>query len=148
MDSDETEAMRDHPRIHGEHLNHFRPLLDKSGSPPHTRGTPLRGRLRIGQPGITPAYTGNTSSSKLPCKPCGDHPRIHGEHTCVLYVLWSYVGSPPHTRGTLNRPSTGSWPTGITPAYTGNTETVYQWYEVNRDHPRIHGEHCKKLANR
>ena len=55
-------ASEDHPRIRGEH---FHTILDTAfviGSPPHTRGTPVRQNIYICCRRITPAYAGNTGS--------------------------------------------------------------------------------------
>ena len=111
----------DHPRIHGEHKE-WALIFDKnSGSPPHTRGTPI-----------------------LPCfwtVLIGDHPRIHGEHLAIKNVVPAFIGSPPHTRGTLSGCKVKNRSVGITPAYTGNTLGNNQAIRLRKDHPRIHGEH-------
>src|SRR3546814_7597412 len=54
----------DHPRIRGEHYSLAGDVVLDPGSPPHTRGT--RGRHSTPYPArrITPAYAGNTSSSR------------------------------------------------------------------------------------
>ena len=51
------------------------------------------------------------------------------------------IGSPPHTRGTLNCCKMKLWCSRITPAYTGNTLFIYKTEKPVKDHPRIHGEH-------
>ena len=75
-----------------------------------------------------------------------DHPRIHGEHHHQMVRYLYTLGSPPHTRGTprLNniRASIGR----ITPAYTGNTCLLYFVNCLDKDHPRIHGEHAILFA--
>ena len=70
-----------------------------------------------------------------------DHPRIHGEHQMRVEKLALRVGSPPHTRGTLNDYKCTNGKHGITPAYTGNTLRLDVPSSFPRDHPRIHGEH-------
>ena len=92
------------------------------GSSPHTRGTPRSAGTRTGGR--------------------GDHPRIRGEHCCLLAscinltgIIPAYAGntsvfagrtkvpleSSPHTRGTRCRRSRGR--------------------RSSRDHPRIRGKH-------
>ena len=90
---------------------------------------------------ITPAYTGNTLTVTLKC--CGeqDHPRIHGEHVSYFARIVAVVGSPPHTRGTRVHCVRGKHELRITPAYTGNTYGSDNLDRVEKDHPRIHGEH-------
>ena len=57
---EETDFIRDHPRIHGEHSVRMIPFEVALGSPPHTRGTPKIMAPRSCGMRITPAYTGNT----------------------------------------------------------------------------------------
>ena len=112
---------QDHPRIHGEHPSKFSMSGRLSGSPPHTRGTPMATCIRI-----------------LRLK---DHPRIHGEHDYAEVGRKHQLGSPPHTRGTpFIAPSFFSG-LRITPAYTGNTKARLRKLQKCKDHPRIHGEH-------
>ena len=70
----------DHPRICGEHLKTVVPMVPTVGSSPHMRGTHRLGEQGHVQPGIIPAYAGNTRCRR--CGRCrrGDHPRICGEH--------------------------------------------------------------------
>ena len=51
------------------------------------------------------------------------------------------VGSPPHTRGTLDFLNGQQVPTRITPAYAGNTKETLEKMSPSEDHPRIRGEH-------
>ena len=94
---------RDHPRLRGEHfiVDGFPTTLQ--GSPPPTRGT-LRLALSSSlTTRITPAYAGNTvrvSPTELLLE---DHPRLRGEHPPIYLKITVQGGSPPPTRGTLNR---------------------------------------------
>ena len=72
--------IRDHPHIHGEHLNLNLEFLALSGSPPHTWGTPAISTVVFGGDRITPTYMGNTSGEDF-------NDIVHN-------------GSPPHTWGT------------------------------------------------
>ena len=57
-------AIRDHPRIRGEHLYFDKPQTRNCGSSPHTRGArdEAQRRVRVGR--IIPAYAGSTGSRR------------------------------------------------------------------------------------
>ena len=111
----------DHPRIRGEHFIYQ---------------DPLRVLKRI-----TPAYAGNTKTGNLKRSLIQDHPRIRGEHFLQVYCILFPLGSPPHTRGTLNNFVKDRKRRRITPAYAGNTFKSKFTGKVAEDHPRIRGEH-------
>ncbi len=70
---------RDHPRLRGEKFKLIAVKVNKSGSPPPTRGKVLKlgtGELRYR---ITPAYAGKSHACKLFCYRLKDHPRLRGE---------------------------------------------------------------------
>ena len=56
-------------------------------------------------------------------------------------MIWTLLGSPPHTRGTRRQSLVPARIHGITPAYAGNTHKVRRTCGIWRDHPRIRGEH-------
>ena len=114
-------ALRDHPRIRGEHVDHARHAPGEAGSSPHTRGAPSKSRPGGSATRIIPAYAGSTSSKSAQTSPLRDHPRIRGEHPRRALRSLGRRGSSPHTRGA---PSSGP------PTTTRRT-----------DHPRIRGEH-------
>ena len=111
----------DHPRIRGEHF--FTDFSDDlvSGSPPHTRGTPISSTSFLVILRITPAYAGNTCGCASIQAKQRDHPRIRGEHSFLLLNCFVLPGSPPHTRGTLSGLYIMLLTARITPAYAGNT---------------------------
>ena len=134
-------GMRDHPRVCGEHT--YKPRYDRGreGSSPRMRGTPA-GMARIfNLAGIIPAYAGNTAGSGGACARKGDHPRVCGEHFATFLRLGTLLGSSPRMRGTPYFPPNRSRPTGIIPAYAGNTERSDGRDRGQRDHPRVCGEH-------
>ena len=55
------QAVRDHPRICGEHDAAADAWVKAAGSSPHMRGTPVRIGVQQSARGIIPAYAGNTS---------------------------------------------------------------------------------------
>jgi len=118
-------ADRDHPRIRGEHLLLFLPLLVLAGSPPHTRGAQPSTSASADTIGITPAYAGSTKSVRSQTVDIRDHPRIRGEHLIRISPGGIVAGSPPHTRGAPNVSGPAIVFQGITPAYAGSTHTCF-----------------------
>ena len=97
--------------------------------------------------GIIPAYAGNTGHAIHDVRPCGDHPRICGEHVPTQKAMDLGLGSSPHMRGT---PGPHGWAralVGIIPAYAGNTSPVLRRCFWPRDHPRICGEHYMRSSS-
>ena len=61
--------------------------------------------------------------------------------------MFTLLGSPPHTRGTLVVRSADRDKSRITPAYAGNTlQCIFHLCQC-RDHPRIRGEHVSPLKD-
>lgn len=111
------------------------------GSPPHTRGI-----LRVCPcprlcSRITPACAGNTVTGQQTHGQSRNHPRIRGEHLVDDSIYHFDFGSPPHTRGILCSSVPGFRPSGITPAYAGNTRLLLPPSGQSEDHPRICGEY-------
>ena len=67
----------------------------------------------------------------------------HGSEDAARVVEW---GSSPHARGTLGHGRFESAETGIIPACAGNTNTLLSDFNNAGDHPRMRGEHTKKIA--
>ena len=114
-------ALRDHPRVCGEHWRLNVICTTELGSSPRMRGTPNDG------PANAPAD--------------GDHPRVCGEHRMLAAVLAVLEGSSPRMRGTLFGRQPPRLNRGIIPAYAGNTSTSCRVTGFRRDHPRVCGEH-------
>ena len=70
-----------------------------------------------------------------------DHPRIRGEHPCLLIGEPLGAGSSPHTRGARRRKTRSSLSSRIIPAYAGSTRRPAWSTGGATDHPRIRGEH-------
>ena len=138
--------VRDHPRVCGEHW--FRPAGDCTiqGSSPRMRGTPRYKALGNSMAGIIPAYAGNTWLRSIKTCRARDHPRVCGEHLIDSSLLAACFGSSPRMRGTpacCRMRVTRSW---IIPAYAGNTHDNTAGTAFLGDHPRVCGEHTKRLA--
>ena len=136
-------ALRDHPRIRGEHLLHLRMSGSFSGSSPHTRGAPIANPARESAHRIIPAYAGSTVYDVAARRFVGDHPRIRGEHSSRSDKSNLIQGSSPHTRGAREGARAVVRRAGIIPAYAGSTMASQRLESVTGDHPRIRGEHAK-----
>ena len=136
---------RDHPRVCGEHIAFVPAITVVVGSSPRMRGTLHDWPIQVVVEGIIPAYAGNTAQGKLSHADVWDHPRVCGEHFGAVGGDVAAEGSSPRMRGTLLRVRAERQSTGIIPAYAGNTRFFSSNSSVQRDHPRVCGEHTKRL---
>ena len=129
-----------HPRIRGERAANHYGDKKRGGSSPHTRGTRPSGVQNRPYKRFIPAYAGNARGPARQQTPPSVHPRIRGERSSSPASSGSYVGSSPHTRGTL--PSWSCAPCGprFIPAYAGNAGTSSPASRALPVHPRIRGE--------
>ena len=93
-------TIEDHPRVCGEHHQAKFSKSDVVGSSPRMRGTHDVLRLRTINPGIIPAYAGNTCLPIREMLARRDHPRVCGEHRFGLLPHRRATGSSPRMRGT------------------------------------------------
>ena len=115
-----TTKYRDHPRTRGEKTFFQALVLLTLGSPPHTRGKVLSGRIISVTVRITPAHAGKSI-----------------RFDCISLIR---RGSPPHTRGKAHREPRGSFSRRITPAHAGKSLCRPRGVRHIRDHPRTRGE--------
>ena len=73
-------AIRDHPRVCGEHPSVIVAPLAHMGSSPRVRGTCSDAVEILFDPRIIPACAGNMLSKYRLLAPTWDHPRVCGEH--------------------------------------------------------------------
>ena len=138
-------STRDHPRVCGEHPDSVVLTVEAEGSSPRMRGTHPDIFVCADTKGIIPAYAGNTYDHLFALSCQRDHPRVCGEHS------WSAVsgircrGSSPRMRGTRCQSAHHRRRRGIIPAYAGNTPGPRREHVQERDHPRVCGEHTKRL---
>ena len=114
----------DHPRVCGEHVNASRFHQWPTGSSPRMRGTQADLLTAKRKRGIIPAYAGNTAVKQTPLGGGRDHPRVCGEHLTENEAHRMGEGSSPRMRGTPRCAMVRARPTGIIPAYAGNTCTA------------------------
>ena len=113
--------VRDHPRGCGEHRDLAAVAFAWLGSSPRMRGTRDGWRVCGVQPGIIPAYAGNTAVPRNRLKSSRDHPRVCGEHPVQNSTALAKGGSSPRMRGTPVHVRPRARRHGIIPAYAGNT---------------------------
>ena len=113
--------LRDHPRVCGEHRKPFARRFPPQGSSPRMRGTLARVSHLRPQPGIIPAYAGNTPAGNWSDYYNWDHPRVCGEHLANGLIGVMVRGSSPRMRGTHEPSISQNLFFGIIPAYAGNT---------------------------
>ena len=135
----------DHPRICGEHVSEITGTTGEGGSSPHMRGTLEVVVVGGGVIGIIPAYAGNTNGYVARILFFRDHPRICGEHHVNNNGIGTVAGSSPHMRGTPIYIPAPCQSRRIIPAYAGNTCHIICGNVNGGDHPRICGEHTKRL---
>ena len=112
-----------------------------TGSSPHVRGAPTRPTRQPSRPGIIPACAGSTARPMRHEASPRDHPRMCGEHWYAIISNRHTTGSSPHVRGALPMCPPRPRSDGIIPACAGSTPFEYMRSYVNRDHPRMCGEH-------
>ena len=136
-----TVRARDHPRVCGEHAWFAATSYVAAGSSPRMRGTLSEVWVFRLLRGIIPAYAGNTKLSGSSVSVLGDHPRVCGEHDKQGNLPQVGTGSSPRMRGTPRQCVVERVDVGIIPAYAGNTLQAPECLLLDRDHPRVCGEH-------
>ena len=134
-------AIRDHPRMCGEHTSTRVNAISRLGSSPHVRGAQDGGHRQCHREGIIPACAGSTILRLIRQPRHRDHPRMCGEHRPYTSSPKYSLGSSPHVRGAHGHWSGKLSHLGIIPACAGSTcccraQSVLEW-----DHPRMCGEH-------
>ena len=137
----------DHPRLRGNYKDTISNAISGAGSPPLTRELHALEKEQRKALGITPAYAGTTFTSLRKANTVRDHPRLRGNYSNTLLLLFLYQGSPPLTRelpigtvaiGTVAR---------ITPAYAGTTvHSLWDMLQM-KDHPRLRGNYVLRTLS-
>ena len=133
-------AMRDQPRVGGEFDGSGDGARLDAGSAPRGRGILNRTGESFDEPGISPAWAGNSRSLRLCFPLLADQPRVGGEFTGTGPQSASRMGSAPRGRGIRSRTVLSPLPAGISPAWAGNSSPVPGRIVKSRDQPRVGGE--------
>ena len=89
---------------------------------------------------ITPAYAGKRLPERFNFLVSPDHPRLCGEKSVNIVVLFRMIGSPPPMRGKVYGCDSLYCEKWITPAYAGKSpDSDISFFEI-WDHPRLCGE--------
>ena len=134
-------AGRDHPRMCGEHASKCGVCVHYEGSSPHVRGAQCSLFFLCLLQGIIPACAGSTPWPTLAVSCAGDHPRMCGEHGTRQCDPTRMEGSSPHVRGAPSMVLDVGTNIGIIPACAGSTGREGRAGGLQRDHPRMCGEH-------
>ena len=138
-------AIRDHPRMCGEHMYECDRCGKKEGSSPHVRGASLEALGAFPQPRIIPACAGSIRPRSGPRFLRRDHPRMCGEHDWSAANVLAVPGSSPHVRGASVCVHGHGADAGIIPACAGSMGTSPCPPPHPEDHPRMCGEHIGSL---
>ena len=131
---------RDHPRSRGDNATNNTLKRALAGSPPLTRGQQAGRSLVDSEAGITPAHAGTTRGRHSDERGHRDHPRSRGDNFAISSMVMVSIGSPPLTRGQLDRPYAKTAAGRITPAHAGTTRCLLSGDPCKEDHPRSRGD--------
>ena len=116
-------------------------FVNISGSSPRMRGAPLTLIFSSQDNRIIPAYAGSTCWGPFFGTQDRDHPRVCGEHAQAAPAENVNMGSSPRMRGAPPQAQLSGAKDWIIPAYAGSTTHRQCDAIINRDHPRVCGEH-------
>ena len=136
-----------HPRVCGEHASQVFAALPSLGSSPRVRGT-LEAVVVNSCPGrFIPACAGNTQTYSKRQARTPVHPRVCGEHAPMVTEAQGVFGSSPRVRGTRPYSAAGRAGDRFIPACAGNTRAPPNWRSVTPVHPRVCGEHVRRVSS-
>ena len=136
-----------HPRVCGEHGAVGEGRYTSIGSSPRVRGTlggvgDLRPFRRF-----IPACAGNTAARSRLRTVSPVHPRVCGEHGTTPSGNNASNGSSPRVRGTQPQSTTPTCARRFIPACAGNTRCPPARSPRRPVHPRVCGEHVRRLGS-
>ena len=108
----------------------------------------MKQRQRTGNCRFTPAHAGNTRNLNTALIETQVHPRSRGEYDSKLRIIAAIEGSPPLTRGILQRFCDYFGLTRFTPAHAGNTASIVLPDDPDQVHPRSRGEYFLTVTGR
>ena len=131
----------------GEHRQPENAITRPRGSSPRGRGTLLCRGVRSNVVRFIPAWAGNTASGPAARPAETVHPRVGGEHQADGDPLASGDGSSPRGRGTHPLQCGHEFRLRFIPAWAGNTLVAPGASRLFAVHPRVGGEHPRRLAS-
>ncbi len=134
-----------HPRLCGEHCTRSSGFCRCVGSSPPVRGTREHAHRTPFKARFIPACAGNTR--RRWCRPRAGtvHPRLCGEHRAPSLRTALSCGSSPPVRGTRSDDARAAHTGRFIPACAGNTHLALQRRRPQAVHPRLCGEHGRRL---
>ena len=135
-----------HPRVGGEHLCSSASTSPDTGSSPRGRGTPDVIGVAHDSRRFIPAWAGNTPVRRGSRRRRTVHPRVGGEHRQVHRTDRRQGGSSPRGRGTHPGPRGRGPRRRFIPALAGNTRTRASPWWPRTVHPRVGGEHPRRVV--
>ncbi len=139
---------RDQPRMRGDHHERVAQKLLSQGPTPHARGPPPRRASPCSTCGTNPACAGTTQPGGLASRPPGDQPRMRGDHASRQLASVAQWGPTPHARGPPSPTVTRGRNDGTNPACAGTTALPRHRAGVDRDQPRMRGDHDRAWSER
>ncbi len=135
------DAIRDHPRVRGEHTIRHPATSTNVGPSPRARGARGGHGAGGGRRGTIPACAGSTGVRCSVRLWTGDHPRVRGEHSSPALAKHADWGPSPRARGALKKIEDEGHRIGTISACAGSTEPARTLIASHWDHPRVRGEH-------
>ena len=136
---------RAHPRMRGEHPFQIAPNQSFIGSSPHARGARAAWTVQGLRWRLIPACAGSTPCAVRARTGDPAHPRMRGEHVEVGQLGRYAGGSSPHARGAHVASIMSAIRWGLIPACAGSTVVASLARNTKWAHPRMRGEHVRKL---
>ncbi len=130
----------------GEHSTLSAPSSPNTGSSPRGRGTRRHDLGRQGEDRFIPAWAGNTATGIRTAWRQTVHPRVGGEHCPPSAITRAGPGSSPRGRGTRRRRHRRPRQHRFIPAWAGNTTSTPRSGVSTTVHPRVGGEHRRKVV--
>ena len=136
-------ALRDHPRMRGEHRLANSLLMHKIGIIPACAGsTRKHGTRKPLQRGSSPHARGAPQARGRAASRSWDHPRMRGEHDAQALAESGLTGIIPACAGsTLTLCDVMVFARGSSPHARGAPTAPSRAFAVRLDHPRMRGEH-------
>ena len=131
-----------HPRVGGDGHSTSQGVLRGRGSPPRGRGRLGQSGHVLDEGGLTPAWAGTASARASRSNRAGAHPRVGGDGLDGAAIPLRREGSPPRGRGRPWRCIHEHLAQGLTPAWAGTARThARRAWPARGSPPRGRGRH-------